>query len=63
VQVGNQEFANWVDANIPEVTRVTHQQDIVPILPGRFLGFRHPSGEVHIAENNKFMKCNGAFVL
>jgi hypothetical protein len=58
-RVGNQDFANWVDANLSDVTRVANQQDIVPILPGRFLGFRHPSGEIHIAENGKFMKCNG----
>ncbi|KAH7104424.1 alpha/beta-hydrolase [Auriculariales sp. MPI-PUGE-AT-0066] len=58
-RVGNKEFANFVDANLPDVTRVVNQQDPVPILPGRFLGFRHPSGEVHIGEKGQFLACNG----
>jgi len=59
IQVGNKEFANFVDANIPDVTRIVNQQDPVPILPGRFLGFRHPSGEIHIGENGEFLSCDG----
>jgi len=59
IQVGNKEFANFVDANIPDVTRIVNQQDPVPILPGRFLGFRHPSGEIHIGEKGEFLSCDG----
>ena len=64
-RVGNQEFADYVDANVP-LTHITnkyacnlmlnhtldsdayHRLDIVPIIPGRFLGYTHPAGEVHI---------------
>jgi hypothetical protein len=48
-RVGNQEFADYVDANT-QLTRVTNRKDPVPILPGRFLGFHHPSGENHIED-------------
>jgi hypothetical protein len=46
-RVGNQAFADYVDANT-HLTRITNRKDPVPILPGRFLGFHHPSGEKHI---------------
>lgn len=26
---------------------------------GRFLGYHHPSGEIHIAESNKWLSCPG----
>jgi len=59
-RVGNQAFANYVDASGISVTRVINQHDIVPILPGRFLGFVHPSGEVHIEPNTgQFVSCKG----
>jgi len=59
-RVGNQAFANYVDASGIAVTRVNNEYDIVPILPGRFLGFIHPSGEVHIEPNTgQFVSCEG----
>jgi len=57
-RVGNQEFANFVDANV-KLTRITNKKDPVPILPGRFLGFHHPSGEIHIESDNSFVSCPG----
>ena len=30
-------------------------KDIVPDIPGMFMGYRHPSGEVHLTENNKWV--------
>lgn len=30
------------------LTHVTNQNDPVPTVPPRFLGFQHPQGEVHI---------------
>lgn len=42
-QVGNQQFADLVDQEV-ELDRLTNREDIVTIMPGRFLGFRHPSG-------------------
>jgi len=53
-RVGNQEFANFVDANVA-VTRITNREDIVPIVPGRFLGFRHSSDEAHFDEETGLM--------
>ena len=50
-RVGNQAFADYVDANVSDKTRITNKKDPVPILPGRLLGFHHASGEVHIYSN------------
>ncbi|KAH8091740.1 alpha/beta-hydrolase [Cristinia sonorae] len=47
-RVGNQEFANMVDSMLPGFTRVTNQNDIVPIVPPRALDYEQVSGEVHI---------------
>lgn len=59
-RVGNQEFADYVDAHLPSlVARVNNMEDIVPILPGRFLGFHHPSGEVHINDDGSWVSCPG----
>jgi pimeloyl-ACP methyl ester carboxylesterase len=59
-RVGNQAFADFVDSTTSKVhlTHVNHEQDPVPILPGRFLGFHHPSGEVHI-EGPTWYACPG----
>ncbi|KAF8320778.1 lipase [Clavulina sp. PMI_390] len=45
---GNPAFANYVDANITNFSYVTNKLDYIPILPGEFLGYKHPSGEKHI---------------
>ncbi|EJD47789.1 lipase [Auricularia subglabra TFB-10046 SS5] len=58
-RIGNAAFANFVDANLPDFTRVNNQQDPVPIIPGRFLGYKHPSGEVHISEQEQWLVCPG----
>ncbi|KAI1786144.1 lipase [Ganoderma leucocontextum] len=59
-RVGNQHFADYVDAQRSiSVTHVNNKKDIVPILPGRFLGFHHPSGEVHIEESGAWLACPG----
>jgi len=50
-RVGNQAFANYVDANL-NVTHITNLKDPVPIIPGILLGYHHPSGEVHITETS-----------
>ena len=48
-RVGNRAWANLVDAQLPgNVAHVNNKRDPVPILPGRFLGYHHPSGEIHI---------------
>nr|VWP00241.1 Zn(2)-C6 fungal-type domain-containing protein [Ganoderma boninense] len=59
-RVGNQHFADHVDAAAAlAVTHISNKKDVVPILPGRFLGFHHPSGEVHIDEPGAWLACPG----
>jgi hypothetical protein len=38
---------------------VTNENDPVPTVPPRFLGFQHPSGEVHINTNGLVVSCPG----
>ena len=58
-RVGNQDFADYVDAQPIEVTHINNEEDIVPILPGKFLGYHHPSGEVHIQDSGAWLACPG----
>ena len=63
-RVGNQAFADFVDGQLSgRVTHVNNQQDPVPVVPGGFLGFHHPSGEVHILNSGAWNACPGAFFL
>ncbi|KAF9466207.1 alpha/beta-hydrolase [Collybia nuda] len=57
-RVGNQAFVDYVNAR-RDVTRVVNQDDIVPIVPGRFLGFHHVNGEKHILNSNGWVDCPG----
>lgn len=57
-RVGNQEFANYFDARVSG-TRINNKKDLVPIIPGRGLGYRHTSGEVHIDSSNQWISCPG----
>lgn len=48
-RVGDQTFANFIESVLVSNSyRVTHLNDPVPRLPGRFFGFRHPYPEYHI---------------
>lgn len=59
-RVGNQDWANFVDANTAiHLTHINNKEDPVPILPGMFLGFHHPSGEVHIQDSGAWDSCPG----
>ncbi|EIN06264.1 alpha/beta-hydrolase [Punctularia strigosozonata HHB-11173 SS5] len=57
-RVGNQEFADYIDSH-NGVTHINNKEDEVPILPGRFLGFHHPSGELHIQDSESWLSCPG----
>ncbi|KAF8141368.1 Alpha/Beta hydrolase protein [Boletus edulis] len=57
-RVGNQAFANYVDANL-HLTHINNEEDPIPICPGMFLGFVHPSGEVHIEDSGEWASCAG----
>ena len=39
--------------------RLYLQEDPVPILPGMFLGYHHPSGEIHIQDSGEWDSCPG----
>ncbi|KAF9528105.1 lipase [Crepidotus variabilis] len=60
-RVGNQDFANYVDSKLGTsvVTHINNKEDFVPILPGRFLGYHHSSGEVHIQDSGAWTSCPG----
>ena len=59
-RVGNAAFADYVDASESlTLTHVNNREDPVPIVPGRFLAFVHPSGEVHIQDAGGWDACPG----
>ena len=59
-RVGNQAFADWVDSHLGgNVTHINNQHDPIPILPSEFVGYVHPSGEIHIQESGTWLSCPG----
>ncbi|EJC99932.1 lipase [Fomitiporia mediterranea MF3/22] len=58
-RVGNQAFADYVDSHVTDLTHVTNKQDPIPTVPGRFLEFQHPQGEVHIQDSEEWKACPG----
>lgn len=47
-RVGNPAYAAYFDSLLAgNFHRVNNEADIIPIVPGRFLGFLHPEGETH----------------
>ena len=48
-----------VSAQVPDFTRINNESDLVPIIPGRGLGFAHPQGEVHITSPGNAVACSG----
>ncbi|KAJ7813147.1 alpha/beta-hydrolase [Mycena olivaceomarginata] len=57
-RVGNRAFADRASIG-STVTHINNKEDIVPILPGMFLGFHHPTGEVHIQDSGAWDACPG----
>ncbi|KAH9055743.1 lipase class 3 family protein [Lactarius vividus] len=59
-RVGNQDFADWVDAHLGgQVTHINNREDRIPTLPPILLGFHHPSGEIHITDSGTWESCPG----
>ncbi|KAF8306478.1 alpha/beta-hydrolase [Clavulina sp. PMI_390] len=58
-RVGNQAFADYIDANFSDFTRITNDNDPIPVVPGRFLGYHHASGEDHIESDGSWRHCDG----
>lgn len=56
-RVGNPAWADLVDSRLADVSRVNNKKDFVPILPGRFLGYAHPAGEIHIQDSGAWVAC------
>lgn len=45
-RVGNQNFANYLDAQFPNYYRIVHNTDPVPHVPQSILGFKHGGHEI-----------------
>jgi len=59
-RVGNAAFANYVDAtHNGNLSHINNKEDPIPIVPGMFLGYTHPSGEVHIQDSGSWVACPG----
>ncbi|KAI0947160.1 hypothetical protein AcV7_009658 [Taiwanofungus camphoratus] len=58
-RVGNPAYATYFDSMVPDFTRVNNEKDPIPIVPGRFMGFQHPHGEVHIVSPGDVVSCPG----
>ncbi|KII90747.1 hypothetical protein PLICRDRAFT_543894 [Plicaturopsis crispa FD-325 SS-3] len=58
-RVGNPDFVTFFDQQASNFTRVNNMKDLVPILPGRFLGYEHPQGETHILGSGQAVACPG----
>ncbi|KAG8923676.1 hypothetical protein FRC02_010979, partial [Tulasnella sp. 418] len=56
-RVGNPAFASYLTGK--SITRINHDSDPVPILPGRGLGFAHTNGEIHINDDRTWNTCDG----
>ena len=46
-------------AKVLDFVRINNEADLVPIVPGRFLGFQHPHGEIHIVSPGNAVACSG----
>ncbi|GJE91299.1 lipase family protein [Phanerochaete sordida] len=57
-RVGNQAFADYVDAHLA-LTHINNKEDPIPTVPGMFLSYVHPAGEVHITDANAWEACPG----
>ncbi|KAJ7828319.1 alpha/beta-hydrolase [Mycena leptocephala] len=53
---GNQGWADFLDSQVLHSSRphfVSNQNDPVPTVPPKFLGFQHSSGEIHIVDDSQ----------
>lgn len=58
-RVGNPAYAAFFDSLGIDFTRINNDDDVVPIVPGRGLGFAHPKGEVHMLSSGYAVACSG----
>jgi len=57
-RVGNQAFADYVDAHA-HLAHINNKEDPIPTLPPRVVGFAHPRGEIHVLDNDEWVECPG----
>ncbi|KAL7408799.1 Alpha/Beta hydrolase protein [Mrakia frigida] len=58
-RTGNDAFAPYALKVVPDSTHTTNQNDVVPRLPGRALGFQQINGEQWITPDNVYQSCPG----
>ncbi|KAF7309531.1 Lipase-3 domain-containing protein [Mycena indigotica] len=58
-RVGNANFADLASRG-NTVTHINNKNDLIPILPGRTIGFRHPTGEIRIQDSGAWYRCPGS---
>ncbi|EIW80293.1 alpha beta-hydrolase [Coniophora puteana RWD-64-598 SS2] len=58
-RVGDPNYAAYFDSQVSDFVRINNELDPIPILPGRFLGFSHVQGEIHIESTSDAYKCPG----
>ncbi|KAJ3987364.1 hypothetical protein F5890DRAFT_1472239 [Lentinula detonsa] len=42
---------------VKRFNRFNNKKDVIPIVPGQFLGFEHPQGEIHLLGNDNAVSC------
>ncbi|GJE98300.1 lipase [Phanerochaete sordida] len=58
-RVGNPAYAALFDSSVSDFERINNESDPIPIVPGRFLGFQHVHGEIHIVSPGDAVSCPG----
>lgn len=58
-RVGNSAWATFFDSKVSDFVRIDNKKDPIPIMPGRFMGFAHPHGEIHIMSGTEAYSCSG----
>ncbi|KAF8336194.1 hypothetical protein F5887DRAFT_987526 [Amanita rubescens] len=74
-RVGNQAFVDYLNLHggntrinnrylststcVFAETQYAHRHDLIPVLPGRFLGFHQPNVELHILDDLQWVQCAG----
>ncbi|KAL1660339.1 Alpha/Beta hydrolase protein [Schizophyllum commune] len=56
-RVGNGPWADLVDANADSYARINNKKDPIPVLPLRTAEYEHPTGEIHVVEEDVWMIC------
>ncbi|QRW02931.1 Lipase (class 3) [Ceratobasidium sp. AG-Ba] len=58
-RIGNAALADFIDATLPDLARVTIKRDLVPTLPPLTTLYAHSKGEIHLNQDNVYEACSG----